>query len=104
MRETAGQHCLKFNLQCSLFNKAINVTVSVTVKLPFIQSPKGENQIIISVYITEVSAVYYKGIIVVNFGVLFGTKGTVQSTESYMFAAVYSCRLFNNNSASPNGL
>ena len=59
---------------------------------------------IISVYITEVSAVYYKGIIVVNFGVLFGTKGTVQSTESYMFAAVYSCRLFNNYSVSPNGL
>ena len=103
MRETAGQHCLKFNLQCSLFNKAINVTVSVTVKLSFIQSLlKGENQL--SVYITEVSAVYYKGIIVMNFGVLFGTKGTVQSTESYMFAAVYSCRLFNNYSSSPNGL
>ena len=103
MRETAGQHCLKFNLQCSLFNKAINVTVSVTVKLSFIQSLlKGENQL--SVYITEVSAVYYKGIIVMNFGVLFGTKGTVQSTESYMFAAVYSCRLFNNYSWSPNGL
>ena len=62
MRETAGQHCLKFNLQCSLFNKAINVTVSVTVKPSFIQSLKGENQL--SVYITEVSAVYYKGIIV----------------------------------------
>ena len=102
MRETAGQHCLKFNLQCSLFNKAINVTVSVTVKPSFIQSLKGENQL--SVYITEVSAVYYKGIIVMNFGVLFGTKGTVQSTESYMFAAVYSCRLFNNYSSSPNGL
>ena len=103
MRETAGQHCLKFNLQCSLFNKAINVTVSVTVKLSFIQSLlKGENQL--SVYITEVSAVYYKGIIVMNFGVLFGTKGTVQSTESYMFAAVYSCRLFNNYSSSLNGL
>ena len=102
MRETAGQHCLKFNLQCSLFNKAVNVTVSVTVKLSFIQSLKGENQL--SVYITEVSAVYYKGIIVMNFGVLFGTKGTVQSTESYMFAAVYSCRLFNNYSSSPNGL
>ena len=86
MRETAGQHCLKFNLQCSLFNKAVNVTVSVTVKLSFIQSLKGENQL--SVYITEVSAVYYKGIIVMNFGALFGTKGTVQSIESYMFAAV----------------